>query len=160
MFILCHAAKNEPRKRAKGPNALWIPAVRLCRRAERAARRKSKHLQRLRARLKESRTHSSSTQEQKLKLRPLLPPPTPAKPLPKNDLALSACRSWWLHGERCTKNIMSFSLPFFAERQCQGDPRGNVLACFLVTSCHETRSNTKKPHSAARSCTRVNRKSC
>jgi hypothetical protein len=28
MFILCRAAKNEPRKRAKGPNALWKPATR------------------------------------------------------------------------------------------------------------------------------------
>ena len=27
MFILCRAAKNEPRKRAKGPNAPWIPAT-------------------------------------------------------------------------------------------------------------------------------------
>jgi hypothetical protein len=28
MFILCHAAKNEPRKRAKGSNTPWHPAVR------------------------------------------------------------------------------------------------------------------------------------
>jgi hypothetical protein len=28
VFILCRAAKNEPRKRAKGPNALWKPAAR------------------------------------------------------------------------------------------------------------------------------------
>ncbi|MBQ7397670.1 MAG: hypothetical protein IJW09_02445 [Clostridia bacterium] len=26
MFILCHAAKNEPRKRAKGSNTPWHPA--------------------------------------------------------------------------------------------------------------------------------------
>jgi hypothetical protein len=28
MFILCSAAKNEPRKRAKGFNTPWIPAMR------------------------------------------------------------------------------------------------------------------------------------
>jgi hypothetical protein len=28
MFILCRAAKNEPRKRAKGSNTPWHPAVR------------------------------------------------------------------------------------------------------------------------------------
>jgi hypothetical protein len=27
MFILCHAAKNEPRKRAKGSNTPWDPAA-------------------------------------------------------------------------------------------------------------------------------------
>ena len=32
MFILSRPRKNEPRKRTKGPNALWIPAVRRCRR--------------------------------------------------------------------------------------------------------------------------------
>ena len=30
MFILCHPTKNEPRKRTKGSNTLWKPAVRLC----------------------------------------------------------------------------------------------------------------------------------
>ena len=30
VFILCHPTKNEPRKRTKGSNTLWKPAVRLC----------------------------------------------------------------------------------------------------------------------------------
>ena len=28
MFILSRSRKNEPRKRTKGPNALWLPATR------------------------------------------------------------------------------------------------------------------------------------
>ena len=61
MFILSRPRKNEPRKRTKGFNTPWHPAMRLCRRAKRAARRKSERLQILRARLKESRTHGSCT---------------------------------------------------------------------------------------------------
>ena len=53
--------RNGERKGTKGPNALWIPAVRLCGRGKRAARRKSEHLQLLRLQVKETCKHGSSS---------------------------------------------------------------------------------------------------
>jgi hypothetical protein len=58
-----------------------------------------------------------------------------------------------------TKDVYVYLLICLEERQSQGDPRGNVLACFLVTSCHETRSNTKAAH-RAREAVRGPRRSC
>ena len=65
-------------------------------------------------------------------------------------LASPACRAWWQSGERCIGSNMFFSSVLCVARQSKGGPGGNVRACFLVTSCHETRSNTKNRHRSAR----------
>ncbi|MBR2621678.1 MAG: hypothetical protein IKC97_04820, partial [Clostridia bacterium] len=59
------------------------------------------HLQLLRARLKESRTHESGTQVQQQEFLLSFTAPAFNKTSNKNGLASPTCRSWWQNGERC-----------------------------------------------------------
>ena len=72
--FLCHflaRPKKWRKKGAKGPNALWIPAVRKGRGASLCSSfRKNRQLQLLRWRFKEKRQHESCTQARKQKLLP------------------------------------------------------------------------------------------
>ena len=73
-FILCRAAKNEPRKRAKGSNTPWYPRARKRRCVSlRSYLRGVEHLQLLRWLFKEKRQHGRRTHAKQQKLLPFLP---------------------------------------------------------------------------------------
>jgi hypothetical protein len=60
-----------------------------------------------------------------------------------SHFGISAARGGYVASEAVTA-YMFFSLTLFEERHEKGDPRGNVLASFLVTSWDAPRSDNKK----------------
>jgi hypothetical protein len=68
-MLLLGLPQEVAKKGTKGPNALWKPATRkVVSLSLHSFFREGEHLQLLRARLKESRTHESNTQAQKQRL--------------------------------------------------------------------------------------------
>ena len=147
--------------------------------------RESKHLQLLRLQVKETCKHERGTQAQKQRLLPSATHPCPTNFLSKTSCLLRlppkraveapaptekektfssfACRSWWLCGERCSNSLYVFLLHLFEERQCQGDPRGNVLVPFLSPFlCGTTKKGQQMLSASAchRHSVSVRRRSC
>ena len=128
MFILCHPTKNEPRKRTKGPNALWKPATR----------------KPFRYRVTHFFAKTSSFRFCVCKLKKLANTGVSRNALfVKFSLSFSApyfskMFCFFTPAARVSfaasdalKTYMFFSSIFVAERQRKGDPRGNVLARFF-----------------------------
>ena len=112
--------------------------------------REGKHLQLLRARLKESRAHLSVTQRTFVKLFALV-----LRTLFQQNVLLftPAARGGHAAGD-ALKTFIFFSQAFFAERQREGGLGGNVRASFLLPFlCDEAKKWHPNPHSAALSST-------
>jgi hypothetical protein len=136
--------KKWRKKRAKGPNALWIPATRKRRYVSlRSYLRGVEHLQLLRWRFKEKRQHGRRTHAKQQKLLPFLPHLLITNFSTKTILPSSPAARGGLAVGDALSNYMSFTLTHFEERHGEGGPGGNVRADFLS---YFLCSATKKVH--------------